>query len=77
MDERQTAINQLYAAYCDAGDDDMNARLRVKDDANEILAAPMYTDTIDRVDLERYLRHGHPVTDAELDLAEEAYNAEE
>lgn len=36
MSERQSALNDLYAAYRNAGDDDMNARLRVMDDAEEL-----------------------------------------
>lgn len=36
LNERQDAINALYAAYSDAGDDDMHARLRVKDDGDEL-----------------------------------------
>jgi hypothetical protein len=50
--ERQAYINKLYSTFSDAGDDDLNARLRVADQVPH-------------------------VTEAELDAAEAAYNAEE
>jgi hypothetical protein len=61
MSERQEAIAALYAAYSNAGDDDMNARARVLDDAAELgievsdgeldLAQARYADVDDLEDL--------------------------
>lgn len=73
MNERQAGINQLYAAYVDAGDDDMNARLRIKKEVAEIFERPVREGNVETVDVNKYLEHGHPVTDEELDVAEAEY----
>jgi hypothetical protein len=73
---RQSALNDLYAAYRDAGDDDMNARCRIREDIAELLdAAVQVPEAV--TNLELFLREARPVTAEELDAAEAAYYEEE
>ena len=47
-EERQKALNDLYAAYSREGDDDMNARCRVIDDSIELTGVAATEDELDQ-----------------------------
>lgn len=76
MNDRQKSITDLYSAYRDNGDDDFNARERVRADIEEMLELPL-DEPCQLVDLEKYLKNGHPLTDEELDVAQETYEGED
>lgn len=76
MADRQQALNVLYGAYRDAGDDDLNARLLIREYVADLMEAVVQVPEA-VIDLELFLREARPVTDEELDEAEATYEAEE
>jgi hypothetical protein len=78
---RQKFINTLYFGHCEAGDDDMNARERVRADMQEFIDTgghAVFLDIeLDKMDVEEFIKTVYPISDAELDAAEEAYLEEE
>ncbi len=74
---RQEAINKLYEAYSDAGDDDMNARLRIKEFVAELMDNTLELGVEKITNLEGFLANAYPITDEELDIAEQVYYEEE
>lgn len=75
MTDRQTAINQLYEAYSNAGDDDENARMRIIRDVDQLIAVPVeHPEILKELNLEAFMQNAVPVTDEELDIAEKLYD---